>query len=377
MNPPRILIVEDEFIVAQDLAHRLADLGYTVADRVNGGLDAVRSASALGVDLVLMDIQLKGEMDGIAAAREIRKLRSIPILFLTAFAEDSVLQRARAAEPFGYLLKPFDDRDLRATIEIALYKHQAEEDLRRVNRLYATLSQINQLIVRTRSLDELLAAICRVAVSAGRLRLAWIGKLDPATRAIRPVGCHGDCSDYVHRLQLTVGDPSQEPGLTATAILSNQECVCNDFANDPRVRPWRSLILAKGFGSAVALPLHQQSNVWGALMLYAAEPGFFQEPEVELAREIAEDISFALYHLELETQPRGTWPGRRWARLPGSSSPARPPPQSIGSCGRPSPPAVNGAASSTTGARTAPCIGSARRFRPSAVLTGRSRTSSR
>jgi PAS domain S-box-containing protein len=130
MNKTRILIAEDEGVVAHDLQLQLEELGYElVADTVSGE-QAIQLAGELRPDLVLMDVHLAGAVDGVAAALAIREQFALPVVFLTAFAGDTTLERAKVAEPFGYLIKPIDERELRAVIEMALYKHQAERQLR-------------------------------------------------------------------------------------------------------------------------------------------------------------------------------------------------------------------------------------------------------
>ncbi len=126
MNDTRILIVEDERIVALDLKSRLESEGYRVEGLAASGEDAVRKAAALEPDLVLMDIRLEGEMDGIDAAGRIHEQFGIPVVFLTAFASDETIERARRTEPYGYLVKPFEDRELHATIKVSLTRRQAE-----------------------------------------------------------------------------------------------------------------------------------------------------------------------------------------------------------------------------------------------------------
>ena len=122
MPKEKILIVEDERVVAMDIQNRLKDLGYSVCGSASSGEDAVKKASELQPDLVLMDIVLKGKMDGIDAAGQIRERFNIPVVYLTAFSDEKTLQRARVTGPHGYILKPFDDRELRSNIEMALYK---------------------------------------------------------------------------------------------------------------------------------------------------------------------------------------------------------------------------------------------------------------
>ena len=227
MNQAKILIVEDEFIVANDIEARLLDLGYTVAGKADSGAAAIEIAGTLSPDLVLMDIRLQGSMDGITAATEIRHRFRLPVVFLTAYADDSTLQRAKEAEPFGYVLKPFEDRELRTSIEIALYKHKAEVEIRRLNRLYATLSQVNQAIVRARSVEELFPKICQIALEFGQFKTAWIARLDAATGALVPIAKAGDDAGIV------IGEPISHCGCTLAAIQRKQPYVINEHYDRP------------------------------------------------------------------------------------------------------------------------------------------------
>jgi PAS domain S-box-containing protein len=130
MRTKTIMVVEDELIVAEDLTRWLISLGYTIAARAAAGREAVQRCEATRPDLVLMDILLPGGMDGIQAAEEIRRRFDIPVVFITASSDDATLARAKVSEPFGYILKPFDERGLYSTIEMALYKHQSEKRMR-------------------------------------------------------------------------------------------------------------------------------------------------------------------------------------------------------------------------------------------------------
>jgi signal transduction histidine kinase len=125
-----ILIVEDERIVARDIEKRLKKLGYQVVGSVASGEDAIRQAQLTLPDLALMDIQLKGPIDGIQTAEQIHTDLDIPVVFLTAYADEETLQRAKVTEPFGYIVKPFDERDLHAAIEVALRRRLAEAAIR-------------------------------------------------------------------------------------------------------------------------------------------------------------------------------------------------------------------------------------------------------
>jgi diguanylate cyclase (GGDEF)-like protein/PAS domain S-box-containing protein len=130
MSKAQIMVVEDERIVASDLEKRLKKLGYTVPVLVTSGEEAVEKAKNVLPDLVLMDIVLRGGMDGISAADAIHTLLNIPVVFLTAYADPDTLFRAKKSEPYGYLIKPFEERELIAAIEIALEKHKKFSRLR-------------------------------------------------------------------------------------------------------------------------------------------------------------------------------------------------------------------------------------------------------
>jgi len=146
----RILIVEDEAIEALDIERRLTASGYTVIDSVSAGDEAVRRVEETGPDLVLMDISLHGEMDGVSAAGVIRTRFDIPVVYLTAYADEPTLQRAKITEPHGYIVKPFKERELYIAIDMALYKHKLERKLKENEKwLATTLRSIGDAVIAT------------------------------------------------------------------------------------------------------------------------------------------------------------------------------------------------------------------------------------
>ena len=150
MGKVQVLIVEDEAIVSMDLRYKLEALGYSVPAEIGSGEEAVDAASRLRPDLVLMDIKLSGEMDGIDAAANIRDKFGVPVVYLTAYADDATLERAKLTEPFGYLLKPVDPRTLQTVVEVAIYKHQVEKWLKESERwLSAVLRSTSDAMVTT------------------------------------------------------------------------------------------------------------------------------------------------------------------------------------------------------------------------------------
>lgn len=147
---PRIMIVEDEGIIAQDIKSCLESLGYIVSGIAFTGREAIAKLESDRPDLILMDIVLKGDIDGIETAFEIKNKYNIPIVYLTAYEDDKTLNRAKQTEPLGYILKPFEERYLRSSIEMALYKHKMETLLKENERWFSTiLKSVGDAVVVT------------------------------------------------------------------------------------------------------------------------------------------------------------------------------------------------------------------------------------
>lgn len=148
MSPIRILVVEDESIVALDIRYRLSKLGYEVVSLVETGEEAVSLVPEVAPDLILMDIMLAGEMDGIQAAGIITERWDVPIVYLTAYADEETLNRVKRTQSFGYIIKPFDDREIHTAIEMAHYKHNSEKRRREDRQwLQTTLNSVGEGVI--------------------------------------------------------------------------------------------------------------------------------------------------------------------------------------------------------------------------------------
>jgi len=146
MHPISILIVEDEAIVSADIQDRLKTCGYTICAALDNGADALRWAGETKPDVVLMDINLNGALDGIETARLIRERFGLPVVYLSAYSDAETLERAKITQPYGYLLKPLAERELVITIEMAVYKHRAEREQERlVHDLEKALEEVKTL----------------------------------------------------------------------------------------------------------------------------------------------------------------------------------------------------------------------------------------
>lgn len=138
-TPTKILVVEDEAIVAFDIQTQLAQLGYEVLATLSTGEEAIAHVQEAAPDLILLDIMLAGELNGIETAAQIRGRFDIPVIFLTAYADERTLQAAKLTEPYGYLLKPFDERELHSVIAMGLHRHQLERELKASRQWFATM----------------------------------------------------------------------------------------------------------------------------------------------------------------------------------------------------------------------------------------------
>jgi two-component system cell cycle sensor histidine kinase/response regulator CckA len=190
MKAPVVLVVEDEALIADDIQRTLVGLGYDVPLTVATGREAIDAATRLQPALVLMDINLYGPMDGIEAATQIRAEYSIPVVYLTSHSDDATLARAMATAPSGYLLKPFEDRELRTAIEVALHKHALESRLAERERWFSTtLQSIGDAVIAT-DRNETITFMNGVAETLTNWRDgAALGKrLDEVLRLVGPTG---------------------------------------------------------------------------------------------------------------------------------------------------------------------------------------------
>jgi DNA-binding LytR/AlgR family response regulator len=145
MQKINVLVVEDESIVSKDIQHSLTKLGYTVVGAASTGEKALEIAREFQPDIILMDIMLKGEMNGIQVAEIVRKELNIPIIFLTAYADEATLSKAKITEPHGYIIKPFKEIDLHTSIEMGIYKHQKERELEKERNLLFSIVESKEV----------------------------------------------------------------------------------------------------------------------------------------------------------------------------------------------------------------------------------------
>ncbi len=176
----------------------------------------------------------------------------------------------------------------------------AEERIYRLNRLYGVLSGINEAIVRLRNPQALYDEACRIAVKVGGFRMAWLGMVEADSHHVRPLAHAGVVEHYLENIHISLGEDEHARGPTGTALREGRHAVCNDIANDPHMAPWRDAALALGYRASAAFPIRVGGQVRGAFNLYADRAGFFDEDELRLLDELAENIGFALEFIEAD-----------------------------------------------------------------------------
>jgi signal transduction histidine kinase len=290
----KILIVEDESIVALDLRYRLENLGYEVHDIAASGEEAIEKTAESAPDLILMDIRLIGEMDGVETASQIRARWGTPVIYITAYADEETIKRAKVTQPLGYLVKPFDDRDLHTTIEIALYRHRAEVAENKERALAEALRASSAALNSTLDLEEVLDLILinlEQVVAYGESIIFMVE--GDEVRSVRERGFNKwGLTDLVLALKWPVRDfphiqqmwESQEPMLI------------DDVATDP---DWVEIEELSWQRSAIAVPICKDGQVLGFIGLSSAEPGFYAERDTERLSAFADQVAIALTNAQL------------------------------------------------------------------------------
>ena len=178
-----------------------------------------------------------------------------------------------------------------------------DAEIRRLNRLYAVLSQVNQMMPCLTSRQELFGGVCRVICEVGEFKLAWIGWLDEERREVRPVAWYGAAEEETKKTVplYPSNDPREGAGLVGTAISEGRACVLNDYVGDPRTHLWQENSVALEHRSAIALPIRNGGKICGALMVYSGERNCFQSQEVKLLEEVSAGVSFGMDHMDRET----------------------------------------------------------------------------
>jgi PAS domain S-box-containing protein len=300
MGKATILVVEDEIIVGKDLQDCLTGLGYTVPQVVATAEEAVQQAAELRPDLVLMDVLLKGEASGIEAAVKIRNQQDIPVILLTTCSDDAILDKAKIVEPFGYIIKPYQKRELASIIEMALYKARMERKVRHLHNVLRAIRNINQLIVEEKDRDRLLQGACDSLVETRGYIHSWIVLVDDQRQVTKTTGAGPDprMDRMIHSLNsaetmLCLSRSLDQPGVVQ---VEDTNTVC------------RNCPLGGRFGDRLGIvtSLTHDGKSYGVLGVSLIREALKVDEEKELLLHVAGDIAYALHNMEIETKHRQT-----------------------------------------------------------------------
>ncbi len=291
-----ILIVEDERIVAEDVRTILTNFGYAVSSIVSSGEEAIARAEAVLPDLVLMDIVLKGEMDGVEAAEQIRSTLHIPVVYLTAYADSATLKRARVTAPYGYVVKPFVDKELCCIVEMALYKNQRENRLEQLAAMMGTIRNIDKITTEEKDLGMLIKRLCEGFVETRGYRHAWIA-LNDEPYLLAGAGKSGGNEEFLQvEARMRLGElpdcARQAIGQSEVIMVRNPSSVgaCNSCP----------LLNRCNGGETLTIRLDAGETICGLLSVALPPNLAAGGAESPLLTEVAGDIAFALNSIRLE-----------------------------------------------------------------------------
>ncbi len=296
MSKAKILIVEDEMVTAEDLRTTLVRMDYEPVAVISTGEMAVKIAGELQVDLVLMDVKLKGEMDGVEAAGIIHENYGIPVIYLTAYADNSLLERAKLTGPYGYVVKPFSDKELHSSVEIALFKSQSDKQIAHLNSVLKAIRNINQLITHEKNPGLLIRQACEMMVDSRGYGSAWIILLNRE-------------GEYVDSAETGIGKSFRTlverykkmdiPICCETAQRTDGVIVMENIKKDCPDCP-----LSQKYeeGKCLQSRLAHQDRIYGFMSVGVSSGQPVNVEELDLIEEVSDDLAFALYTFEADLE---------------------------------------------------------------------------
>ena len=294
MSKATVLIVEDEVIVAADLASRLRMLGYEVVGIAEKGEEAVSVATSLHPDLVLMDIRLKGRMDGIEAAEQIRRECDLAVIFLTAHSDESTFTRAMISEPFGYILKPYEDRELQIGIEMALYKHRAERAIRWNKERNEILAEEVSRLLATDRPQEIVDSLCRRVMKFLDCHAFFNYLVDEKKARLHLNACAGVPEKVAEEIEWL------DYGQAVCGCVAEQGCriVSENIQETPDQRA--DLVRSLGIDAYACHPLLDQGQLIGTLSFGTHSRTTFSEDDLGMMKVVSDQVAIAMSRIRAE-----------------------------------------------------------------------------
>ncbi|MDP2365461.1 MAG: PAS domain S-box protein, partial [Ignavibacteria bacterium] len=298
-NQNTILIVEDDAIVASQLQRTLNKMGYTSVGPVATGEDAIVLALNEYPDAILMDIKLKGELTGIETADIIHKETEIPVIYLTAYADNETIERSKDTYTYGFLTKPVRDKELNAMIETALYKSSTDRSLKHLNQLLRVIRSIDKLITKESVPEKLLQEACKILLNSKDYVVAWISnETDPASNPVMfsekfKESFNGGITNHLlkKKVQSTLNIALPTDRVTVLRDDSGLNFFNKIFQSHNLKNP-----------SALLAPMQYREEFYGYLVIFSDSFYSFDFEETELLQTLAEDLAFALNNIQAEKE---------------------------------------------------------------------------
>jgi signal transduction histidine kinase/CheY-like chemotaxis protein len=304
MRPTRILLVEDDVVASTQLGRLIGQMGYQTIGPIARGEEAVAAAALCHPDVVLMDIQLSGEMNGLEAADQIGRQFDIPVVFLTACADDRTLDRAKSTQSYGFLIKPVRPEALQASLEMAVFRGQTDRRFKHLNAVLRSIRSVDQLLTRARDPRGLLVEACRILVQTRGYLMVWVAGPSAATGAVEPIAAAGLVGHYLDPVNLVPSDDPTHAEPSVAAWHARQTVVHDRILETGAGPAWSQAARALGYASCAALLVRRNERQRAVLGVYADQPEAFNAEELSLLEEMANDLAFGLQSIEEEEARR-------------------------------------------------------------------------
>ncbi|RLC66800.1 MAG: hypothetical protein DRI48_03875, partial [Chloroflexi bacterium] len=328
-----VLVVDDEKELCARIKRELDKEGYRTAVAYDG-LEGLDYFSHHRVDVAIVDIKMPG-MSGLEMLERCQEINAdFVTIIITGHGDHERAIRALQLGVFNYLHKPISLEELVTSvgkgiellhlrrglaarrreleIETALKEQYAQnlermveertEEIRHLNWVLRAVRSVNQLITRERDPERLLAEACEILLATRDYRMVWVGLVEEESKRVLPAARAGQGTGYLDEVTITWDETETGQGPTSTALRTRRPAVMRHIATDPRYAPWRDAAQARGYESSVAVPMVHAERLFGVLNVYAATPDAFDDEEVTLLQDLANDLAFALQSIEDETE---------------------------------------------------------------------------
>ncbi|MBN1315969.1 MAG: PAS domain S-box protein [Anaerolineales bacterium] len=302
-NNARILVVEDQILIGKEIQNTLIDLGYSVPLIASSGIEAIEKTKSLKPDLVVMDIVLNGEMDGVSAAKVIQKEFNIPVVYLTGYTDDETLHQAQISEPFGYVVKPFNTQELHTNIQVAIYRHRIqkelidrEEALRKKNASLELLNRIGQTLTSTLDFQQVIERMLEAAVEVVEANgsSVWLNDRKDKNTLMCQALYHDNQYHPLTGLRLQAGE-----GIAGWVVENRKHAIVNNVSEDLRFYPGVDQLTGFTTKSILAVPIIMRDEILGVLEVVNKFVGDFSDQDLVLLETVAASAAIAIDNAHL------------------------------------------------------------------------------